>query len=76
MSTGTRIYVVSDKAGTTDKPQHRLIEAVNPSQALRHVAEGLFDVEVASQKALVRLAGEGIKVEEASAKPQTQQQPG
>lgn len=70
MSTNTRIYVVSSKSNIASDKGHRLVKASNPSQALRFVAEGLFDVEVASQDALVDLAGKGIKVEVAGAEPQ------
>lgn len=62
----TRIYVVSSKSNTA---ADRLVKAATPAQALRHVASGLFEVEVASQDALVKLAGSGIQVEVAGAEP-------
>ncbi len=43
----------------------RLVRATNASQAIRHVAEGMITAEVASQEALVRLIGQGTKVEDA-----------
>lgn len=70
----TRIYVVSSKSNIASDRGNRLVRASNPSQALRHVAEGLFDVEVASQDQLVDLAGKGIKVENAGADSQNQPQ--
>lgn len=70
----TRIYVVSSKSNIASDKGHRLVKASTPAQALRHVASGLFDVEVASQDALVKLAGNGTKVEIAGEEPSGESQ--
>lgn len=70
----TRIYVVSSKSNIASDKGHRLVKASTPAQALRHVASGLFDVEVASQDTLYKLAGNGIKVEIAGEEPAPQPQ--
>lgn len=63
MSKGERrIYVVSKRSGTD--PQERLVRATVKGQALRHVAEAVFDVRVAKQSDLERLLPT-VKVEEA-----------
>lgn len=71
----TRIYVVSSKSNIASDKGHRLVKAATPAQALRHVASGLFEVEVASQDALVKLAGSGIQVEVAGEQPGADGQP-
>ncbi len=60
----TRIYVVHDTRANPSKP--RLVRAVNRAQALRHVAEDAFSIDVASQNSLVFLLGNGIEVEDVS----------
>lgn len=59
----TRIYVVSSKSNIASDKGHRLVRASTPAQAMRHVAEGLFDVSIPSQERLIELGGKGIKVE-------------
>lgn len=59
MSTTTRIYVVHSVA--VGGP--RLVWASHPAHALRHVADSLFTVKVATQEELVALIGKGVKVE-------------
>lgn len=54
----TRIYLVTPKSGPV-----RLVEAVHPANALRHVAAQEYSVEVASQQDLVDLISAGKKVE-------------
>lgn len=41
----------------------RLVKAKNRAQALSHVAQSTFSVNVASQDELVTLLGDGVKVE-------------
>lgn len=60
-----RIYVVAAKGAKS-----RLVRASHPSNAMRHVAAGTFTVAVASQDELVKLLGEGAKVEEIKAEQQ------
>lgn len=57
-----RIYKVDITIAPTSV---RLVRAQNASQAVRHVAEGMITAEVASQESLVRLIGQGMKVEDA-----------
>jgi hypothetical protein len=45
----TRIYVVTD----IESNRHRLVRAANQAQAMRHVAQACFDVEVAGVGATV-----------------------
>lgn len=61
MKTPTRIYTVSGVAST------RLVRATSPSQAMRHVAQSLFKVSVASQDDLVSHVSSGKTVEVANA---------
>lgn len=56
----TRIYAVTHGDTT------RLIRAVNAQQATRFAAQGLFEVKVATQDALVELIAAGVKVESAT----------
>jgi len=65
----TRIYSV---ASTTGEGFH-LVEAATKNAALRHVAEGLFHVEVANQKTLVAAMQDGVKIEVAGAEVPTTQ---
>ena len=55
----TRIYVVTD----IESNRHRLVRAANQAQAMRHVAQACFDVEVASQDDLVKLLSSGHPIE-------------
>ena len=57
----TRIYAVSTQAGT------RLVESPNKSRAINHVARDTITAEVAPQKTIVQLIGEGVKVEQTHA---------
>ena len=43
----------------------RLVRASSQAQAIRHVAEGLITADIAGQEALVKLLGNGVKVEDA-----------
>ena len=58
----TRIYLVTN----TETNKHRLIRAANQSQAIRHAASTMFDIEVAGQDDLVSLLTHGIPVEMAT----------
>lgn len=57
------IYTVSNKKAAAGQPP-RLVRASNKSQALRHVADD-FEVEAATQEALVKHVSDGVKVEDA-----------
>lgn len=59
----TRIYRISDVHA---KHPDRLVEASTRSQAVRHVADDVFNSRVATQDDLVELVGKGAKVEKAS----------
>lgn len=59
----TRIYLVTD----VETNKNRLIRAGNQAQAIRHVAQTRFDIEVAGQDDLVSLLTSGIPVEMAGA---------
>lgn len=54
-----RIYVVTEKSTNVS----RLIEAGLPAQALRHVANDLFDVKPANTYDVAKLIGAGVKIE-------------
>ncbi len=58
----TRIYVVNDSR--RDPLRNRLVRATNRAQALRHVAQDSFTVDIATQNTLVFLVGQGVPVEE------------
>jgi hypothetical protein len=58
----SRIYVVNDSRH--DPLRNRLVRAANRAQALRHVAQDSFNVEVATQNTLVFLVGQGVPVED------------
>jgi hypothetical protein len=58
-----RIYVVTEKSSGTS----RLIEAGLPAQALRHVANDLFDVKPANTYDVAKLIGSGGQIEKTKA---------
>lgn len=58
----TRIYLITD----TETDEHRLARAANQAQAIRHVAQSRFDIEVAGQFDLVSLLAVGKVVEDAT----------
>ena len=62
MST-TRMYVVKTPAG------ENLVEAANPSQAIRAVTHAGVTCEAASSKDVARLMSAGVKLIDASAAP-------
>lgn len=66
MATATRVYVVKEEG--VDK--ERLVRAINPAQAIRHVVRKKFSADVATQDALIRVLSSGATVEEASADPE------
>jgi hypothetical protein len=55
----TRIYIVRN--GASDP---RLVRAENQAQVGRHIVKP-YEIEVASQDALIAALGKGVKVEEA-----------
>lgn len=57
-----RIYTVTSKADG----KSRLVMASNPSQAVRFVANDLFEVKAASSVVVATLMTEGTKLERAS----------
>lgn len=66
MATATRIYVVAPRQHDASKgpvPQ-RLVRATHPAHALRHVADGEYEVAVASQVEIVAGLTAGAKVED------------
>lgn len=63
----TRIYAV--QAGDIFK----LVEANTKNSALRHVAEDLISVEVASQRTLVAAMQDGVQIERAGEKPEQEE---
>ena len=76
MATATRIYIVSPRqhdlaAGPVPR---RLVRAVHPANALRHVADGVYSVTVASQEDLVAAITAGARVEDV--KPEQRELPG
>lgn len=62
---GSRIYVV-----TEDGEAKSLVRARSQSEAIRHVTANRFEAIVADQDHLVRLLGDGIKVEDAKPAPE------
>lgn len=62
MTAEVRLYAVHDGKAT------RLVQAANPSQALRHVAKTAYSVAIPSQIELVALIQSGVKVEELDGK--------
>jgi hypothetical protein len=62
----TRIYCVRDNDGGDSF----LVRATSSAQALRHVTSPRFAATVATQDQLVRLLGEDVEVEDATAEPQ------
>lgn len=58
-----RIYAVTTKADGTG----RLVLAQNPAQAMRHVANDLFEVKAASAATVAKLMGSGVKLEQSAA---------
>lgn len=57
-----RIYAVTTKADGTA----RLILAQNPAQAMRHVANDLFEVKAASAATVAKLMSAGVKLEDSA----------
>lgn len=57
----TRLYVVQEEGRVPD----RLIEAANPSQAIRHCVYGRFTADAASAQDVARLMAAGVTVEKA-----------
>lgn len=64
-----RIYCVS-QAAEDGQGNVRLIKASTAAQALRHVASGLFNVQVAGALAVADLVSQGVKVEDVTTEPE------
>ncbi len=60
----TRIYSVKDKTG-----EEHLVEATSQAQAIRHVARGMFQIEVATAKEVATAMKAGAVVEDATQEP-------
>lgn len=58
-----RIYAVTAKSNGAA----RLVLAQSPAQAIRHVANDLFEVKAASAAVVARLMSAGAKLEDSSA---------
>lgn len=54
-----RIYAVTTKADGSG----RLVLAQTPAQAMRHVANDLFEVKAANAGTVAKLMGAGVKLE-------------
>jgi hypothetical protein len=65
------LYVITDTANA----KTRLVDASNPSQALRHVTSTQFGIKAASAALVAKLMGAGIKLETTTAEPQPELQP-
>lgn len=57
-----RIYAVTTKADG----KGRLVLAQTPAQAMRHVANDLFDVKAASAATVAKLMGAGVQLEQSA----------
>jgi len=63
----TRLYKVTDKTG---KEVDRLVDAGNPSQAIRHCVNGRYDASPAKPKDVSSMMSLGIRVEKAGEEPE------
>ena len=63
-----RIYIVRSKGDTQPA---RLIQAGNPAQAMRHVANDLFAVKAASSFDVAELMSAGTTLEKSKVEPET-----
>lgn len=67
MAAQTRVYLVQPRRADgqpSDITERRLVRATHPAHALRHVADGAYSVEVASQDDLIALLDAGIRPED------------
>lgn len=62
--TKTRVYVVADLGG-----KRHLVRAATPAAAIKHVADSMLSVNVASQDELIDLVQQGVPVESAGSDP-------
>lgn len=60
MATASRVYAVFE-----DGAAKSLVRARSQAEAIRHVTANRFEAIVADQDHLIRLLGDGLKVEEA-----------
>jgi hypothetical protein len=67
MATTTRIYIVGSNDGVI-----RLVRALNPHQAISHVAHSQFTVRVPTQDELIAAISKGVTVEGYKETGQTQ----
>jgi hypothetical protein len=65
MATKTRIHVVEDEGEAM-----ALVRARSRARAIRHCIANRFGAHIASQDDLIRMLGEGMKVETADAEPE------
>ena len=56
----TRLYIV-----TQDSGEQSLVEAANPSQAIRHVVANRYSAKPASPMEVAKLVGDGVQVQKA-----------
>lgn len=67
----TRIYLVQPNVVIDGKPAPaRLVEAVTPSQAIRHVSKNMFVISVATPKGVAQLVKAGTELETATEEEQ------
>lgn len=65
MASPTRIYIVREVF--EKEPAARLVRAISQAQALKHVAEKRYLVDVANQEEIVSQMSKGVEVEDARA---------
>lgn len=65
----TRIYLVTTPTGP------HLVEALNPSQAIRHVTTAGVTCEAATSMDVAKHMGAGVKLEVAGGEPDAQETP-
>ncbi len=64
-----RIYAVTTKADGTG----RLVLAQTPAQAMRHVANDLFEVKAANAPTVAKLMSAGVRLESSAKEEETAQ---
>lgn len=71
----TRVYLVAEKREDSEANpvRRRLVRASHQANALRHVAEDVFSVSLATQEDLIALVSDGVQVERIG--PEQQQLP-
>lgn len=67
MAAQTRVYIIEprrDDGQAIPTKDRRLVRATHPAHALRHVADGAYRVQVASQEDLIELLDAGVRPED------------